>query len=81
MAQPTTSRARQQGFTLIEVLVAISVMAIMALMAWRGMDSMLRTQTGLQHRADQIRTLAKSTQGQRAAGKLSGKPPAGFAAD
>ena len=31
------------GFTLVEVLVAISVMAIMALMAWRGMDSMLRT--------------------------------------
>jgi general secretion pathway protein J len=47
----------QRGFTLIEVLVAISIMALMALMAWRGIDSMLRTQSGLQQRADQIRTL------------------------
>jgi general secretion pathway protein J len=45
------------GFTLIEVLVAISVMALMSLMAWRGIDGMLRTQNGLQTRADDIRTL------------------------
>lgn len=45
------------GFTLIEVLVAIGIMALMALMSWRGIDAMLRTQTGLQARADQIRTL------------------------
>ncbi|MDP4622768.1 MAG: prepilin-type N-terminal cleavage/methylation domain-containing protein [Hydrogenophaga sp.] len=46
-----------KGFTLIEVLVAISVMALMALMSWRGIDGMLRTQTGLQQRSDSIRTL------------------------
>lgn len=46
-----------RGFTLIEVLVAISVMALMSLMAWRGLDGMLRTQSGLQIRADEIRTL------------------------
>jgi general secretion pathway protein J len=45
------------GFTLIEVLVAIAVMALMTLMAWRGIDGMLRTQTGLQQRGDDIRTL------------------------
>ncbi len=50
-------KAQAKGFTLIEVLVAISIMALMALMAWRGIDSMLRTQSGLQQRADQIRTL------------------------
>ena len=49
--------ARPTGFTLIEVLVAISVMALMSLMAWRGLDGMLRTQTGLQQRGDDIRTL------------------------
>lgn len=46
-----------RGFTLIEVLVAISVMALMALMAWRGLDGMLRTQSSLQQRSDEIRTL------------------------
>jgi general secretion pathway protein J len=46
-----------QGFTLIEVLVAISVMALMSLMVWRGLDGMLRTQSSLQARADEVRTL------------------------
>lgn len=52
-ARPQTAR----GFTLIEVLVAISVMALMSLMAWRGLDGMLRTQSGLQIRSDEVRTL------------------------
>ncbi len=46
-----------RGFTLIEVLVAISVMALMSLMVWRGLDGMLRTQSSLQTRADEVRTL------------------------
>jgi general secretion pathway protein J len=50
-------RPSVKGFTLVEVLVAITVMALMALMSWRGIDAMLRTQSGLQQRADQIRTL------------------------
>jgi len=55
------SMARPQkathGFTLIEVLVAISVMALMSLMAWRGLDGMLRSQNSLQSRSDEIRSL------------------------
>ncbi|WP_396434919.1 type II secretion system protein J [Limnohabitans sp.] len=51
--RPQASR----GFTLIEVLVAISVMALMSLLAWRGIDGMLRTQSSLQNRSDDIRTL------------------------
>ena len=46
-----------RGFTLIEVLVAIGVMALMSLMAWRGLDGMLRTQSSLQARSDEVRTL------------------------
>jgi general secretion pathway protein J len=46
-----------RGFTLIEVMVAISVMALMSLMAWRGLDGMLRSQSSLQNRSDEIRSL------------------------
>jgi len=31
------------GFTLVEVLVALALMAVLALLSWRGLDSMLRT--------------------------------------
>ena len=34
---------RAHGFTLVEVLVALALMAVLALLSWRGLDSMLRT--------------------------------------
>jgi general secretion pathway protein J len=34
---------RHRGFTLVEVLVALFVMAIMAALAWRGLDGVLRS--------------------------------------
>ena len=48
---------RPTGFTLVEVLVALGVMALLALMSWRGLDAMVGTQGRLQERADQVRTL------------------------
>ena len=52
-----------RGFTLIELLVAISLMALMALLSWRGLDGISRAQTQLQQRSDNVQTL-QATLGQ-----------------
>jgi len=44
---------RSRGFTLIEVLVAIVVMAIMSLMAWQGVDGIVRARESNQLRLEQ----------------------------
>jgi len=46
-----------RGFTLIELLVAIGIMAVMAALSWRGIDSMVQTQTRVQQRSDDLLTL------------------------
>jgi prepilin-type N-terminal cleavage/methylation domain-containing protein len=43
----------EAGFTLIEVLVALVVISIIGLMAWRGMDAMMRGQENIEGRAKQ----------------------------
>ncbi len=40
--RPAANAAR--GFTLIELMVAIAVMALIAIMSWRGLDGMVRSQ-------------------------------------
>jgi general secretion pathway protein J len=40
-------RDRQHGFTLIELLVAISILAIVAVLGWRGLDGIIRARTAL----------------------------------
>ncbi len=47
-AERATTRRRQAGFTLIEVMVAIMLMAIVSLMAWRGLDSIARASAHLE---------------------------------
>jgi general secretion pathway protein J len=46
-----------KGFTLIEVLVASAILALMALISWRGIDGMFKTQMALQSRSDATQTL------------------------
>ena len=44
---------RIPGFTLVEVLIALFVMAIMAGMAWRGVDGIVRSRDAAQSRLEQ----------------------------
>ena len=50
-------RRPARGFTLIELLVAIAVMALVAILSWRGLDGMVRAQTTTQQRADEVLSL------------------------
>lgn len=44
---------RPRGFTLVELLVALFVMALMAALAWQGVDGMARTRDAGQQRMEQ----------------------------
>jgi len=50
-------RLRHRGFTLVELLVAISIMALLALMGWRALDGMARTEHLTRERGDQLLAL------------------------
>ena len=45
---------RAAGFTLVELLVAIAVMALLAIMSWRGLDGMARAQEQTRARSDDL---------------------------
>ncbi len=50
-------RRRRLGFTLIELLVAISILAIVAVLGWRGLDGIIRSRESLTAKMEQTRGL------------------------
>ncbi len=46
-----------KGFTLVELLVAMTVMAMLGLMAWRGVDAMSRSLAATRIASEQVQTL------------------------
>jgi general secretion pathway protein J len=59
-AAPFHFPRRRRAFTLIELLVAISILAIVAVLGWRGLDGIVRARTALttQHEATRGMQLA-----------------------
>ncbi|MDO4681429.1 MAG: prepilin-type N-terminal cleavage/methylation domain-containing protein [Lautropia sp.] len=48
---------RPAGFTLIELLVAVGLLAILAVLSWRGLDSVLQSRDRLVHESNELRSL------------------------
>lgn len=56
--EPTRAgRRRACGFTLLELLVAITVLSVVSMIAWRGLDSLVTTRERLEPEADDVRAL------------------------
>jgi general secretion pathway protein J len=51
---PTSRRARRRGFTLVEVLVALLIMAILATLTWQGLAGILRARDGTRETLDRL---------------------------
>ncbi|HYF17769.1 MAG TPA: prepilin-type N-terminal cleavage/methylation domain-containing protein [Ramlibacter sp.] len=50
-------RRKPAGFTLVELLVALFVLSLIAVLSWRGLDGMVRAQQQTQQRADEVQAL------------------------
>lgn len=49
---PQDTHQQEQGFALVEMIVALVIMALVGLMAWRGMDAMIRGRETIDRRAN-----------------------------
>ncbi len=53
-------RHRAGGFTLIELLVAVGLMAVLAVLSWRGLDTILQSRERLVRSSDELRSLTQA---------------------
>ena len=54
-SKPACRFAGAAGLTLVELLVAISILAVVAVLGWRGLDTILRSRSKLAGEMEQVR--------------------------
>jgi type II secretion system protein J len=54
------SRVGSRGFTLIELLVAVGLMAVLAVLSWRGLETILQSRERLVSSSDELRALTQA---------------------
>lgn len=59
---PAAARRRQAGFSLIEIMIVVVIMATISLIAWRGLDSISRANTAIQLRTEETARLMRTLQ-------------------
>jgi len=52
-----TPHTRRRGFTLLELLVAVSILALIAVVAWRGLSALTATRERLEPQSDEVHAL------------------------
>jgi len=52
-----SGRSRIRGFTLIELLIAAALLAVLAVLSWRGLDSVLASRQRIVAASDELRSL------------------------
>ncbi|MBM3408783.1 MAG: prepilin-type N-terminal cleavage/methylation domain-containing protein [Betaproteobacteria bacterium] len=50
-------RRRERGFTLLELLIAVTLMSVLALMSWRALDALIDARERITRAGDELREL------------------------
>ena len=50
-------RQRERGFTLLELLIAVTLMSVLALMSWRALDALIDARERITRAGDELREL------------------------
>ena len=51
---------RQQGFTLLEIMIALAIFAVISILAWQTLDGAMRTSTASDEAATKVTALQRT---------------------